>query len=59
MENCEIRRLKMLLFNNSRIISHVHIFGEDGSGRSEIVRQLLRKPENDWVRVLQLQFQNN
>uniref|UniRef100_A0A8R1DTX2 Origin recognition complex subunit 5 C-terminal domain-containing protein n=1 Tax=Caenorhabditis japonica TaxID=281687 RepID=A0A8R1DTX2_CAEJA len=49
-EDMEIKRLKSLLFNPSRVISHVHVFGEDGSGRSEIVRQILSNAEDeDWV----------
>lgn len=46
-----MRRLKMLIFNNSKTISHVHVFGEDGSGRSEIVRRILKHPEKDWMCV--------
>ena len=49
MNESDTKRLRMLLYNNSRSISHVHVFGEDGSGRSEIVRQVLNNPEHDWV----------
>lgn len=48
MDDRELRRLRMLLFNNARIISHIHVFGEDGSGRSEIVRQILNDPDDNW-----------
>ncbi|KAF1758442.1 hypothetical protein GCK72_014900 [Caenorhabditis remanei] len=51
MNESDIKRLRMLLYNNSRSISHVHVFGEDGSGRSEIVRQVLNNPEHDWICV--------
>ncbi|PIC35665.1 hypothetical protein B9Z55_014954 [Caenorhabditis nigoni] len=51
MDDNEMKRLKMLLFNNSKAVSHVHVFGEDESGRSEIVRQVLKNPEHDWICV--------
>ncbi|CAI2351137.1 unnamed protein product [Caenorhabditis sp. 36 PRJEB53466] len=52
MQENKVEQLRALLFNNSRVISHVHVFGEDGSGRSETVRQILRNSGDDWVCAL-------
>ncbi|EGT59820.1 hypothetical protein CAEBREN_18612 [Caenorhabditis brenneri] len=51
MDESQVRRLRMLLFNSARVISHVHVFGENGSGRSEMIRRILSEPEDNWLCV--------
>uniref|UniRef100_A0A1I7UN88 ATP-binding protein n=1 Tax=Caenorhabditis tropicalis TaxID=1561998 RepID=A0A1I7UN88_9PELO len=49
MDENQLKRIRMLLFSPARVISHVHVFGEDGSGRSEYIRQILDNPEENWI----------
>ncbi|CAB3406956.1 unnamed protein product [Caenorhabditis bovis] len=50
MDKNQIHRLKLTIFNKSRSIGHVHVFGDSSNGRSEIVRQIIRQNhQNSWV----------
>ncbi|CAI5448864.1 unnamed protein product [Caenorhabditis angaria] len=49
MDSQDIIRLRALLFNDSKSIGHVHVFGENGSGRSEIIRQIIRESDESWI----------